>query len=63
MLDHVSIGVQDVAASRTFYDAAVKPPDKPGVRADYSATYYAAFVIDPDRYRLEAHCEQRKVRQ
>ena len=27
---------------------------KPGVRADYSADYYAAFVVDPDGYRLEA---------
>ena len=25
MLDHVSIGVKDVAASRRFYDAALKP--------------------------------------
>jgi len=27
----------------------------PGVRADYGPNYYAA-VIDPDGYRLEAHC-------
>ena len=26
----------------------------PGVRVDYSADYYAAFVVDPDGYRLEA---------
>jgi catechol 2,3-dioxygenase-like lactoylglutathione lyase family enzyme len=29
---------------------------KPGLRPDYDATYYAAFVIDPDGYRLEAYC-------
>jgi len=29
---------------------------KPGLRADYGPNYYAAFVIDPDGYRLEAHC-------
>lgn len=29
---------------------------KPGLRADYGPDYYAAFVIDPDGYRLEAHC-------
>jgi predicted lactoylglutathione lyase len=29
---------------------------KPGVRPEYDATYYAAFVIDPDGYRLEAYC-------
>lgn len=29
---------------------------KPGIRKDYSPNYYAAFVIDPDGYRLEAYC-------
>ncbi len=29
---------------------------KPGLRADYGPDYYAAFVIDPDGYRIEAHC-------
>lgn len=122
MLDHVSIGVRDIGASRKFYDAAFAalgyrrlsdgsdalaygadapefwvlaaehpvPPNaqsglhlsfaapsracvddfhaaalrqggrdngKPGPRADYGPSYYAAFVIDPDGYRLEAHCE------
>lgn len=28
----------------------------PGLRADYGPDYYAAFVIDPDGYRLEAYC-------
>jgi catechol 2,3-dioxygenase-like lactoylglutathione lyase family enzyme len=28
----------------------------PGLRADYGANYYAAFVVDPDGYRLEAYC-------
>jgi catechol 2,3-dioxygenase-like lactoylglutathione lyase family enzyme len=31
---------------------------KPGLRADYDANYYAAFVIDPDGYRIEAHCDK-----
>jgi catechol 2,3-dioxygenase-like lactoylglutathione lyase family enzyme len=121
MLDHVSIGVRDIAKSKHFYDAALKPlgyqclsegagslgygdsavalwistaehpvpPDMksglhfcfiapshgsvdgfhkaalsaggrdngaPGARADYGPDYYAAFVIDPDGYRIEAHC-------
>jgi catechol 2,3-dioxygenase-like lactoylglutathione lyase family enzyme len=121
MFDHVSIGVADIARTRTFYDAALEPlgyarlsdgetslgygkkevglwigkaakpvkPDmesglhfcfvakdrksvdafhaaalrsggrdngKPGLRSDYSPTYYAAFVIDPDGYRIEAYC-------
>ena len=30
---------------------------KPGIRADYSAGYYTAYVVDPDGYRLEAYCD------
>lgn len=29
---------------------------KPGLRADYGPDYYAAFVADPEGYRLEAYC-------
>jgi len=29
---------------------------KPGLRADYSPTYYAAFLIDPDGNNVEAVC-------
>jgi catechol 2,3-dioxygenase-like lactoylglutathione lyase family enzyme len=121
MIDHISLGVRDIARAKRFYDAALKPlgyeclsqgvdslgygkcavalwigkaerlvaPDDksglhicfrapsrrsvdafhraalgaggrdnggPGVRADYGDCYYAAFVVDPDGYRLEAHC-------
>lgn len=31
----------------------------PGLRADYGPDYYAAFVVDPDGYRLEAHCHKK----
>ena len=119
-LNHVSIGVHDIAKTRRFYDAALKPlgytcmsegetslgygkdavalwisasdrpvpadeksglhfcfdapsrkavaafhagalgaggrdNGKPGLRADYGPNYYAAFVVDPDGYRLEAY--------
>ena len=30
----------------------------PGLRADYGDNYYAAFVIDPDGYRMEAFCNK-----
>jgi catechol 2,3-dioxygenase-like lactoylglutathione lyase family enzyme len=44
-----------------FHAAAVqsggRDNGKPGQRADYGPGYYAAFVIDPDGYRLEAHCQ------
>ena len=121
MLDHVSIGVRDVAAAKRFYDAALHPlgyrclspgdtslgygndsavfwalasdspvpadpksglhfcfkaPTRqsvadfhkaalshggrdngaPGLRDDYGPNYFAAFVVDPDGYRLEAYC-------
>lgn len=123
MLDHVSIGVPDIAKARQFYDAVLgalgyhrlyegdgyagygdlhpqfwintvsspvapnphsglhfsfraatrKAVDafytaglahggsdngKPGLRPDYGATYYAAFVVDPNGYRIEAHTEE-----
>ena len=42
-----------------FHAAAVKSGGsdngKPGLRADYGENYYAAFVVDPDGYRLEAY--------
>ena len=121
MINHISIGVRDIAQTKRFYDAALKPlgyaalsegetslgygkdavvlwalasekpvaaeaqsglhfcfdaptrksvaafhaaalgaggqdNGKPGLRADYGANYYAAFVVDPDGYRLEAYC-------
>ena len=31
----------------------------PGLRADYGPDYYAAFVVDPDGYRLEAYCSKK----
>lgn len=43
-----------------FHAAALKAGGrdngKPGVRKDYGDNYYAAFVADPDGYRLEAYC-------
>ncbi len=32
-----------------------KDNGKPGLRADYGENYYAAFVVDPEGYRLEAY--------
>jgi catechol 2,3-dioxygenase-like lactoylglutathione lyase family enzyme len=43
-----------------FHAAALKVGGKdngrPGLRKAYGDTYYAAFVTDPDGYRLEAYC-------
>jgi|SRR5690348_15639806 catechol 2,3-dioxygenase-like lactoylglutathione lyase family enzyme len=122
MIDHVSIGVRQIAAARRFYDAVLAPlgyrllsdapgalgygdghaelwlleverpvpaddgsglhlcfaapsraavdrfhaaalqtggkdNGRPGPRPDYGPHYYAAFAVDPDGYRIEAHCE------
>jgi catechol 2,3-dioxygenase-like lactoylglutathione lyase family enzyme len=122
MINHVSIGVRDIARTKRFYDAIFEPlgysclnqdegslgygrdatafwilaaehpipPDdgsglhvcftaptrdsvdafhsaalrsggrdngRPGIRVEYSPTYYAAFVTDPDGYRIEAYSE------
>jgi catechol 2,3-dioxygenase-like lactoylglutathione lyase family enzyme len=121
MIDHISIGISDIARAKRFYDAVLQPlgyrclsegadslgygkdavvlwilavarpvpldaesglhicfaaPTResvkafhaaalagggrdngvPGLRADYGPHYYAAFVVDPDGYRIEAHC-------
>jgi catechol 2,3-dioxygenase-like lactoylglutathione lyase family enzyme len=121
MIDHISIGVRDIARAKHFYDAALAPlgytcqsesegslgyggrdialwisatahpvpaddrsglhicftaPTRasvdafhaaaldtggrdnggPGIRVDYGPNYYAAFVVDPNGYRIEAYC-------
>jgi len=30
----------------------------PGLREDYGPDYFAAFIIDPDGYRIEAYCNK-----
>jgi catechol 2,3-dioxygenase-like lactoylglutathione lyase family enzyme len=43
-----------------FYEAALaaggRDNGKPDLREDYGPNYFAAFVIDPDGYRIEAYC-------
>lgn len=57
---HFCFVAKDRAGVDAFHAAALKQGGtdngKPGVRADYSPKYYAAFVIDPDGYRIEAYC-------
>ena len=31
---------------------------QPGLRESYGPNYYAAFVVDPDGYRIEAYCKK-----
>jgi catechol 2,3-dioxygenase-like lactoylglutathione lyase family enzyme len=57
---HFCFEAPDRKAVDAFHAAALgeggKDNGKPGVRADYSPKYYAAFVVDPDGYRIEAYC-------
>ncbi|BBK38976.1 glyoxalase [Allostella sp. ATCC 35155] len=57
---HFCFSAPDRAAVDRFHGAALAAGGtdngKPGIRADYSADYYAAFAIDPDGYRVEAYC-------
>jgi len=57
---HFCFVAKDRKAVDAFHAAALKAGGKdngkPGLRADYGPTYYAAFAIDPDGYRIEAYC-------
>ncbi|WP_437334707.1 VOC family protein [Sorangium sp. So ce394] len=57
---HIALRAADRAAVDRFYreglSAGGRDNGKPGVRADYSPTYYAAFLHDPDGNNLEAVC-------
>lgn len=43
---------------RAALEAGAKDNGPPGVRPQYSGTYYAAFVIGPDGHNIEAVCHE-----
>jgi catechol 2,3-dioxygenase-like lactoylglutathione lyase family enzyme len=57
---HVAFAAKNRAAVDRFHAAGVKAGGKdngaPGLRADYSPNYYAAFLVDPDGNNVEAVC-------
>ena len=57
---HIAFRAPDHAAIKSFHRDGLKAGGKdngePGPRADYSPTYYAAFLIDPDGNNVEAVC-------
>jgi catechol 2,3-dioxygenase-like lactoylglutathione lyase family enzyme len=57
---HVAFRALDRAAVDRFHrgglEAGGRDHGRPGVRADYSPTYYAAFLLDPDGNNVEAVC-------
>ncbi len=57
---HMAFSAPNRAAVDAFYAAAIAAGGKdngpPGLRPHYHATYYAAFVFDPDGHNIEAVC-------
>jgi catechol 2,3-dioxygenase-like lactoylglutathione lyase family enzyme len=55
---HVAFEAESQAAVDAFHAAAVeagaRDNGEPGLRPQYSATYYAAYVIDPNGNNIEA---------
>ena len=60
---HVAFQAPSRKAVDAFYKAAMRSGGedngKPGIREDYTQPYYAAFVVDPSGYRLEAYCNKK----
>src|ERR1041385_528598 len=59
-IPHPAFRAKDRKTVDAFHKAAIgaggKDNGKPGLRENYSPTYYAAFVIDPDGNNVEAVC-------
>lgn len=57
---HVAFRAKSREAVDRFHAAGLRAGGrdngKPGVRKDYSPTYYAAFLLDPDGNNVEAVC-------
>ena len=57
---HIAFRAGDRSAVNRFHAAGIKTGGRdngpPGVRTDYSPTYYAAFLFDPDGNNIEAVC-------
>ncbi|MGP0094335.1 MAG: VOC family protein [Xanthobacteraceae bacterium] len=57
---HVAFRAADRSAVDRFHKDGLRAGGRdhgaPGLRADYSPTYYAAFLLDPDGNNIEAVC-------
>ena len=57
---HIAITAKDRAAVDAFYRSAIAAGGKdnggPGLRPQYHANYYGAFVFDPEGHNIEAVC-------
>lgn len=59
---HLAFTAETRKQVEAFYRAALKAGAKdngaPGLRTNYHANYYAAFVIGPDGHNIEAVCHE-----
>lgn len=59
---HWAFRARDRAAVRAFHAAGLaaggRDDGAPGLRPEYHAAYYAAFLLDPDGNRIEAVCHR-----
>lgn len=59
---HVAFASPDRAGVDAFHRAALAAGGRdngaPGLRPQYHAQYYGAFVLDPDGYNIEAVCHR-----
>jgi catechol 2,3-dioxygenase-like lactoylglutathione lyase family enzyme len=57
---HIALRAESRAAVDRFHREGLKVGGRdsgnPGLRTDYSPTYYAAFLLDPDGNNIEAVC-------
>jgi catechol 2,3-dioxygenase-like lactoylglutathione lyase family enzyme len=55
---HLSFSAPSRSAVHGFHESALRvggqDNGEPGLRLDYGDNYYAAFLVDPDGYRIEA---------
>jgi len=58
---HLCFAAPNAAAVDAFHQAGTsaggRDNGEPGLRPDYGLNYYAAFLVDPDGFRLEAYCD------
>ncbi len=62
---HLAITAPTRASVDEFFEQALRvggtADGEPVLRPQYGAGYYAAFVVDPDGYRIEAVCHEPAV--
>ena len=59
---HVAFSASSRSVVDAFFQAALaaggRDNGKPGLRPQYHADYYGAFILDPDGYNIEAVCHR-----